>query len=157
MRWGLGSLMVVNALGQTEASPKFTANLQGLTAKRWAMAIDMKKCWEKGPSGLRIACLPATRPIMFRISGPKKKRSSGYGKEKYENTFPGQQGGMEPEEIREKPFLVLCNHCTHAPCTRVCPTQGHFQKGRWNYDDGFPPLHRLPVLHGWLPLRIQEL
>ncbi len=55
---GLGSLRLVDAFAKTE-EPKFVLNVQALTAKRWAMAIDMKKCWEKGRPGCNdcmLAC-----------------------------------------------------------------------------------------------------
>jgi len=124
---GFGSLRVVNALGQTETTPKFTANIEGLTAKRWAMAIDMKKCWEKGSPGCKDCVLACHSTHNVPDIGTQKEEIKWIWEEKYENAFPGQQNGMEPEAIREKPFMVLCNHCTHAPCTRVCPTQATFK------------------------------
>jgi len=125
---GLGSLRVVNALGKTETPPKFMANLQGLSAKRWAMAIDMKKCWEKGPPGCTDCVLACHSTHNVPDIGTQKEEIKWIWEEKYENAFPGQQSGMEPEEIREKPFMVLCNHCKNAPCTRVCPTQATFKR-----------------------------
>jgi len=125
---GLGSLRVVNALGKTETPPKFMANLQGLSAKRWAMAIDMKKCWEKGPPGCTDCVLACHSTHNVPDIGTQKEEIKWIWEEKYENAFPGQQSGMEPEAIREKPFMVLCNHCKNAPCTRVCPTQATFKR-----------------------------
>ena len=56
---GFSSLKVLDAVA-TAQEPKFVPNVQGLTAKRWAMAIDMKKCWEKGNRAAKIASWPAT-------------------------------------------------------------------------------------------------
>ncbi len=55
---GLSSLEVANAFAKPQGA-KFLPNPQELTAKRWAMAINMRKCWEKGPPGCQdciLAC-----------------------------------------------------------------------------------------------------
>jgi molybdopterin-containing oxidoreductase family iron-sulfur binding subunit len=124
---GLGSLRIVDAFGKTE-QPKFVLNVQGLTAKRWAMAIDMRKCWEKGPPGCQDCILACHATHNVPDIGTRKEEIKWIWEAKYENVFPGQQSGMEPEAIREKPFILLCNHCTHAPCTRVCPTKATFKR-----------------------------
>ena len=61
-----------------------------------------------------------------------------------------------PKKIREKPFMVLCNHCSECSLREGVPHQGHLQKPRRDHHDGLPPLHRVPVLHGRLSLRRQE-
>jgi Fe-S-cluster-containing dehydrogenase component len=55
---GLGALPVVDALGKSDL-PKVMNNPQALVGKRWAMVVDMKKCWEKGKPGCKdciLAC-----------------------------------------------------------------------------------------------------
>ena len=107
--------------------PKFMANLQGLTAKRWAMAIDMKKCWEwdKGNPGCKECVLACHKTHNVPDIGTQKEEIKWIWDEKFENTFPGQENGMEPEDIREKPFLVLCNHCTECSLHAGLPYPGH--------------------------------
>ena len=124
---GLGALPVVNALAKTEA-PKFMANAQALAGKRWAMVVDMKKCWEKGKPGCKDCLLACHTVHNVPDIGTQKEEIKWIWQEKFENVFPGQENHYLPHEIAEKPFIVLCNQCTNAPCVRVCPTQATFKR-----------------------------
>jgi Fe-S-cluster-containing dehydrogenase component len=124
---GLGALPVVNALAQTGA-PKFMANAQALAGKRWAMVVDMKKCWEKGKPGCKDCLLACHTVHNVPDIGTEKEEIKWIWQEKFENAFPAQGNEYLPHEIAEKPFMVLCNQCTNAPCVRVCPTQATFKR-----------------------------
>ncbi len=124
---GLGTLPLLNELAKAD-TPKYMANPQALTAKRWAMAIDMKKCWEQGKPGCKDCSIACHTVHNVPDIGTVKEEIKWLWTEKFENTFTGQENEMVPEMVKEKPFLVLCNHCTNAPCTRVCPTQATFKR-----------------------------
>jgi Fe-S-cluster-containing dehydrogenase component len=124
---GLGALPIVDALGKTDL-PKVENNPQALVAKRWAMVVDMKKCWEKGKPGCKdctLAChVTHNVPDIENV----KEEVKWLWTEKFENAFPGQESLFMPGDVKEKPFMVLCNHCAQAPCVRVCPTQATFKR-----------------------------
>jgi len=123
---GLGTLPLVDALAAGQ--PKVTENAQALKAKRWGMAIDMRKCWEKGKPGCKDCILACHTFHNVPDIGTVKEEIKWLWAEKYENVFPGQESHYGPEDIKEKPFLVTCNHCAKAPCTRVCPTKATFKR-----------------------------
>jgi molybdopterin-containing oxidoreductase family iron-sulfur binding subunit len=124
---GLGALPVVDALGASDL-PKVMDNPQALVGKRWAMVVDMKKCWEKGKPGCKDCILACHVTHNVPDIGTVKEEVKWLWTEPYENAFPGQESPFLPEDVKEKPFMVLCNHCAQAPCVRVCPTQATFKR-----------------------------
>jgi Fe-S-cluster-containing dehydrogenase component len=124
---GLGALPVVDALGKTDL-PKVENNPQALVGKRWAMVVDMKKCWEKGKPGCKDCSLACHVTHNVPDIGNVKEEVKWLWTEPFENAFPGQESRFMPENAKDKPFMVLCNHCAQAPCVRVCPTQATFKR-----------------------------
>ena len=89
--------------------------------------------------------------------GNPKEEIKWIWKETYEHTFPGQENEYIAEKFKARNFLVLCNHCTNPPCCRACPTKATWKREDGDRDDGHASLHRVPVLHGRLPVWGEEL
>jgi molybdopterin-containing oxidoreductase family iron-sulfur binding subunit len=92
------------------------------------MVVDMKKCWEKGKPGCTDCILACHVTHNVPDIGSTKEEVKWLWTEHFENAFPGQESNFLPENVKEKPFMVLCNHCAQAPCVRVCPTQATFKR-----------------------------
>jgi molybdopterin-containing oxidoreductase family iron-sulfur binding subunit len=122
---GLGSLPVAKALAQ-DGRPRIFKIPEGLEGSRWAMVVDMKKCWEKGKDACKD-CMEACR-LVHNIPqiDTVKEEIKWIWEEHFENAFPGF--GHQFLEMKDRPFMVMCNHCYNPPCVRVCPTKATFKR-----------------------------
>jgi len=127
---GLGAKPAVDALA-TGGKPAMEPIPDALTAKRWAMVVDLKKFRESGKEAMQ-ACIDACHSIHnVPDFGNPKDEVKWLWTEPFHHAFPSQlrphiQDYVE-EGLKGLPALVLCNHCDNAPCVRVCPTEATFK------------------------------
>jgi molybdopterin-containing oxidoreductase family iron-sulfur binding subunit len=120
---GLGAKPAWDALA-ANPSPKFAKGPEALKGKRWAMVVDMGKCREECRDCLE-ACHRVHNVPDFRNS---KDEIKWIWKEPLKAVFPEQEHHYLDEPLKEKPVMVLCNHCDNPPCVRVCPTKATFKR-----------------------------
>ena len=106
---------------RTEPSP------DALRGRRWAMVVDEKKCRGRGVAS--DACVKACHQghNVPTMADPKHEVKWVW-KERFEAVFPERVTPYTPAETKERPTLVLCNHCDNPPCVRVCPTQSTWKR-----------------------------
>ncbi len=124
-----------NLLNAQLNPPHVAPNPEALTAKRWAMVVDMSKFRTDEDFQKTIdACHRVHNVPDFRNpdgSVDTKNEVRWITSVPFENAFPEQEDRFLDERFRKMPFLILCNHCDNPPCVRVCPTKATFR-----YPDG---------------------
>ncbi|MCK7466759.1 MAG: hypothetical protein MZU91_00495 [Desulfosudis oleivorans] len=97
-----------------------------LTAKRWAMVIDTRKF--KTDEDCR-RCIDACHKAhnVPDIEESEAMRSSGSGKRPSSTPSRDRSTSICAEDLKHKPFLVLCNHCDNPPLRPGLPDQGDLQ------------------------------
>ncbi|UCG14601.1 MAG: 4Fe-4S dicluster domain-containing protein [Deltaproteobacteria bacterium] len=123
---GLGTLSAVDLLDKVDLRAQgFGPDPKALQGERWALVVDVEKLDEETTRKAIEACHLVHNVPHYE---DYEEEIKWIWTDTYEHAFPGQEYDYLAEEVEERPFLLLCNHCSNPPCCRVCPTQATWQR-----------------------------
>ncbi len=127
---GLGSRPIVDAAfaaegGHAAPEAKVRPAPDALTAKQWAMVIDTRRFESAADMEPLIEVCNSIHNVPHFED--KRHEIKWIWETEYKHAFPGKENEFLPYEVKERPYLVLCNHCENPPCVRACPTKATFK------------------------------
>jgi len=120
----LAAKPVFEVVSKSDLARAADANIGG--KKRLAMAIDLKGCTNR--EGCTECVAACHRVHNVPDIGNKKEEIKWIWNVSYDQAFNEKENQFVKEALRERPVLLLCNHCENPPCVRVCPTQATFKR-----------------------------
>jgi len=114
------AISVFSRMQSTVASTVSPTSTQTISTTKWGMAINLQACSEKSDC---TACIDACHSYhnVPDIDNEEEELKWLY-KAPYEKVFAEHENEFIDSGMKGLPVLLLCNHCEHPFCVKVCPT-----------------------------------